>query len=164
MNIEEAYSYYVTYIFQPTKLDLLKEYNFSPAGSISSVDWEVFGAILTGQKKVSTGPDLKHYEVKSAVEKASFEYQYHLYGGSEKFAYDLAANQVFVSYNPSYANVEIRMAHGSMFEPYFTKWQSEYNDTIKSCLRFRRSIPYKAMVELTAPILTITHGKISSVL
>lgn len=161
MNIVPAYQYYSSFIYQPAKIDLLKQYNFSTAGAISSVDWELFGAILTDQQKVSQGPDLKHYEVKSAIEKASFEYQYHLYGGSEKFKQDLTANQVFICYASGYANVEVRMAPGEVFKDYFEKWEEEYHGAIKSGVRFRRSIPYKRMMESTDLVLRIINGNLN---
>lgn len=161
MNYERAYAYYESYIHRPHRLELLKEYNFSCAGSVSPVDWELFGAMLVNQKKVPFGPDLFHYEIKSTVEKSSVEYQYHLRNGTEKFEHDLVANQVFICYHPNYANVEIRMAHGSVFSDYFNAWQADFEKDIKSGVRFRRSIPYKTLIDRTQPILKIVDGKLA---
>lgn len=160
MNYDKAYAFYREHIYHPTKLELLKEYNFSSAGSVSPVDWELFGAILTNQKKVQYGPDLFHYEIKSTVEKSSVEYQYHLRNGTEKFEHDLVANQVFICYHPNYANVDVRMAHGSVFKDYFETWQTDFEKEIKSGVRFRRSIPYRTLIDRTQPILKIVDGNL----
>jgi len=161
MNYERAYAYYEGYIYRPARLELLKEYAFSPAGSVSPVDWELFGALLVDQKKVQFGPDLFHYEIKSTVEKSSVEYQYHLKNGTEKFKHDMVANQVFVCYHSDYANVDVRMAHGSVFSDYFKTWAVDFEKDIKSGVRFRRSIPYKTLIDRTQPILKIVDGKLA---
>jgi hypothetical protein len=63
----------------------LREYNIRIPGSISPQLWELFGAILTGDRGTGRyGADLNNYEVKSSIDGNSFEYQYHLKTGQGK--------------------------------------------------------------------------------
>lgn len=74
-NIPAAYNYYDKHINRQERFKLLEEYNLSIAGSIPNIDWELFGAILTGDKgRRGYGADLSLHEIKSAVLRNSFEY------------------------------------------------------------------------------------------
>ncbi len=72
---QEAYEFYRKYIYNEELINLLREYNIRIPGSISPQLWELFGAILTGDRGTgSYGADLTNYDVKSSTEGNSFEY------------------------------------------------------------------------------------------
>ena len=100
-NVKEAYDYYKKFVRNEERFQLLEKHNFKLAGCVPSVDWELFGSILTGdQGKDGYGSDLGKHEVKSAVEHASFEYQYHLNAGEHKLNEDMVVDHIFNSYSP----------------------------------------------------------------
>src|SRR5688500_9013678 len=81
-HLREAYEFYRKFIYNVEHQAVLKERGFNVAGSIASINWEVFASILTGDKgKGGYGSDLTNHEVKSGIEGSSFEYQYHLNAG-----------------------------------------------------------------------------------
>jgi hypothetical protein len=113
-HIQEAYDYYNKHINRQERFDLLKQYNLPVAGSIPNIDWELFGAILTGDKgKKGYGADLNQHEIKSAVSGNSFEYQYHLHGGESKLDEDMIVDHIFISYSSDYQNVVVRRVGGT---------------------------------------------------
>ena len=66
-RIDEVFQFYKEHICDEKKLDLLRSYNLKVTGSVSSVMWELFGAILTGRSSTGvTGADLSGWEIKSA--------------------------------------------------------------------------------------------------
>ena len=83
--IDTAYNFYARHIYDSEKIALLQEHNLKIPGSVPSVMWELFGALLTGRRGAgNTGADLLGWEVKSAKGTGSFEYQYHLNTGPGK--------------------------------------------------------------------------------
>ena len=48
-KIDDAFKFYKKHIYDEEKISLLKKYNLKIAGSVPSVLWELFGAILTGR-------------------------------------------------------------------------------------------------------------------
>ncbi|GFD67923.1 hypothetical protein [Alteromonas sp. KUL106] len=150
-NIDKAYDFYSKHIYDKEKIKLLREYNLKTAGFVPSVLWELFGALITGKKGTGlTGADLEGWEVKSSVERGSFEYQYHLNTGRPKLIEDCGVSHLFCSYSKDYKNVFVRMMTGEeLRESYFDKWLPEYelnyDRSIESTARrqrFRRSIPF----------------------
>ncbi|MEC4818257.1 MAG: hypothetical protein SAK29_34040 [Scytonema sp. PMC 1069.18] len=114
LRILEAYEFYRKFIYNEELINLLREYNIRIPGSISPQLWELFGAILTGDKGTGTyGADLSNYEVKSSIDGNSFEYQYHLRTGRDKLLKDMTVDHLFVSYSRDYRNVTVRQLGGN---------------------------------------------------
>jgi hypothetical protein len=80
-----------------------------------SSDWEVFASILVGDlgKKLAAGIDLSGYEVKSATEGGSYEYQYHKRGGKQKLRRDMEVGHLFFDHRNNLRHVDLRYAHGT---------------------------------------------------
>lgn len=159
-KIDDAYIIYTNHIYDEEKIALLKKHKLKVAGSVPSVMWELFCAVLTGRSGVgSKGADLAGWEVKSAKKGSSFEYQYHLNSGIGKLKEDYSVNHLFCSYSVSYADVVVRAIKGKdLADSFFKKWKPEYLENYDSSLpanmrrqRFRKNIPYNHVE---------THGKI----
>lgn len=164
--VNEAYNYYKTFIYQEERFRLLRQHNLPVTGSVPSRDWELFGAVLTGRQKTSTyGADLQDYEVKSAVQGNSFEYQYHFKGGLSKLDEDMKVDHIFISYSSDYKDVTVRLVKGEHLAPLFTGWRPELVKNYAGPnrkLRFRRSIPYSTVVRHGEIILQIVQGELQS--
>lgn len=163
-NIEEAYSFYKKFIYNPEHQALLAKHNLHVAGSIPSVDWELFGAILTGDDgKDGYGSDLNHFEIKSSVDGASFEYQYHLHGGKQKLAEDSKVGHIFISYSPDYKDVEVRLIKGKDLKDKFDSWKpgliANYDGPNRK-QRYRRSISFGTVKTKGSVILQVQDGKL----
>jgi len=161
LHVQAAFEYYNQHINRQERFKLLKEHKFSITGSVHSVDWELFGSILTGESgKSGYGSDLGTYEIKSAVERASFEYQYHLHGGQAKLKEDMLVNHIFISYSTNYANVNVRLIEGATLAPIFQEWEPRLIENYagaKPRQRFRKSIPYGFVAKSGAIIMTIEN-------
>lgn len=142
----------------------MREHKFSITGSIPSIDWELFGSILTGDSgKAGYGSDLGSYEVKSAKDRSSFEYQYYLHGGLTKLKEDMFVDHIFISYSPDYADVTVRLVQGAVLAPLFQRWEPALiinysGDSPKQ--RFRRSIPYGEVSKLGIIIMRIQASEL----
>lgn len=170
-KIDSAFNLYQKHIFDLEKINLLHKYNLKVAGSVSSVLWELFGAILTGKSGSGlTGSDLQGWEVKSSKIGGSYEYQYHLNSGAEKLNEDCRVNHLFCSYSEEYRDVIVRAIKGSdLAENFFQSWMPEYVRNYNSDLpardrrqRFRKSIPYGYIAQNAILILDIRDGCIIS--
>jgi hypothetical protein len=158
----EAHGFYQKFIHNEERQALLLEHGLKVAGSVHPVNWELFGAILTGDKsKGGYGSDLSQHEIKSATEGSSFEYQYHLHGGLKKLDDDMVVNHIFVSYSPDYKDVEVRMIPGASLKDKFSSWlpglKKNYEGP-KRKQRFRRSIPYGVVKKLGTLVMKISGG------
>ncbi len=101
----------------------MRQYNIRIPGSISPQLWELFGAILTGDRGTgSYGADLNNYEVKSSIDNNSFEYQYHLRTGRNKLLKDMAIDHLYVSYSRDYRTVIVRKLTGDFLREIFQSW------------------------------------------
>lgn len=163
-NIQEAYNYYNKHINRQERFDLLKQHTLSVAGSIPNIDWELFGAILTGDKgRQGYGADLDQHEIKSAVLGNSFEYQYHLYGGEAKLNEDMSVDHIFISYSPDYQNVAVRLIAGIELAPIFESWRSgliaNYTGENRK-QRYRKSIAYSTVIKKGAILMQIQDGQL----
>ena len=89
-----------------------------------SEDWEVFASILVRDTGTSTpaGLDLQGYEVKSALDGSSFEYQYHRMSWREKLKADRAAGHIFISHRDELRHVDVRYCDGEVLSGSFDKW------------------------------------------
>jgi len=125
LNINDAYQYYSEHINRAERFELLEEHQLPVAGSVPSIDWELFGSILTGSKGTpGYGADLENYEVKSATEGNSFEYQYHLHGGISKLEEDMQVDHIFISYSSNYRDVTVRLVKGEALAAEFESWRA----------------------------------------
>lgn len=158
-NIQRAYDYYRTHIYREDRFGLLKEYNLSISGSVPACDWELFGAILTGDKgKVGYGCDLGGHEVKSAKDGGSFEYQYHLNSGLIKLDEDKTVDHVFISYTPDYKNVTVRLVRGDVLATTFESWREGLKNNYLAEVRkqrYRKSVSYATVVDKGEVIMKI---------
>lgn len=163
-HIDDAYNFYRKFIYNTEHQAILHAHNFHIAGSIHSINWEVFASILTGDTgKGGYGSDLTNHEVKSSVGKNSFEYQYHLNGGRQKLADDMQVNHIFVSYSPNYENIEVRLVHGSDLRAIFERWLPgliENYEGENRRQRYRKSIPYGFVKQHGVLILETQQGQL----
>ncbi|MBH2007302.1 hypothetical protein I8H83_01730 [Candidatus Saccharibacteria bacterium] len=164
LNIEEAYDFYSKYVYNAEHQKLLSGHGFSTAGSIAPVNWEVFASILTGDLgKEGYGSDLNHFEVKSAVEKGSFEYQYHLNGGKTKLKDDMVVNHVFITYSRDYKNIEVRLVEGGVLKPIFESWApgliANYEGPNRK-QRYRKSIAFGFVKTNGIAVFRTSGGKL----
>ncbi len=103
-----------------------------------------------------------HYEVKLAIVRNSFEYQYHKSHGLEKLEADKSVDHIFIAYSPSYTDVEVWQVEGRKLIPSFNRWlpqlRKNYENPQKQ--RFRRSVTYNFVISQGICMLTIKNGKI----
>lgn len=166
-KIDDAYTLYKKHIYDEEKIGLLKKYNLKIAGSVPSVLWELFGAMLTGRVgQGTTGADLHGWEVKSAKAGGSYEYQYHLNTGAEKLAEDCSVNHLFCSYSETYKDVTVRAIKGQkLAASFFNAWMPEYGRNYDASVpasqrrqRFRKNISLGYVETHGKLILRIANG------
>ena len=160
--INDAYEYYRMDIYNERRLELLRRYNIAIPGSVSSRMWELFGAILTGRMgRGGPGLDLQDYEIKSSMDGASFEYQYHLNTGEAKLLEDIRANHIFISYSPDYRAMTVRTISGSVLAPLFQSWLPglrERYENAESNRRYRRNVPFGTIRTEGTIVMQIQEG------
>lgn len=163
---QEAHSFYKKFIldYSQDKSAVYKQYGFTLQGSIGSKDWEVFAAILMGDRARSgNGADLMNYEVKSALMGNSFEYQYHKNHGLDKLRDDQTVDHIFVARNNTYQDIQVWLVDRSKLISIFEKWlpelQQNYAATTRQ--RFRRSVTYNFVTTQGIRILEIKAGKLT---
>lgn len=168
-SIDRAFQFYTRHIFDEEKISLLEMHNLKVAGSVPSVLWELFGALLTERTGSGLiGADLQGWEVKSAKEGGSYEYQYHLNTGNSKLLEDCEVNHLFCMYSKTYENVIVRAMQGSNLADHFFKlWQPEYLknydvsiDKSQRRQRFRKSIPRGYVEKNGILVMEIKEGKL----
>ena len=168
-KIDDAFGFYSKHINDEEKFSLTRQHNLKIAGSVPSVLWEVFGAILTGRSGAgNTGADLVGWEVKSAKSPGSFEYQYHLNTGTEKLKEDCLVNHLFCSYSETYQDVSVKAIGGEeLAEHFFRRWMPQYEKNYGASVpanqrrqRFRKSISFGYVEEHGTTILKIKDGAI----
>ncbi len=163
-NIQAAYDFYRKFIYNEEHQALLTTNNFHIAGSVHPINWELFSAVLTGDKgKGGYGSDLNKYEVKSSVNKNSFEYQYHLRGGRTKLADDMKVNHIYISYSPDYKNIEVRLVPGEKLRDIFESWEDglikNYEGPNRR-QRYRKSISFGRVEKSGKLILKTEDGQL----
>jgi len=166
-KIDEAFRFYSRHIYDEEKIELLEKYSLKVAGSVPSVLWELFGALLTGRSGAgSTGADLVGWEVKSARQGGSYEYQYHLNTGAEKLKEDRVVNHLFCTYSKTYKDVSVRAIKGlDLADSFFDIWEPEYHSNYDSSApsserrqRFRKNVPFGYVEKNGVLILKIEEG------
>lgn len=160
----DAYDFYKKFIFNKEKQELLKGHGLHVAGSVPSVDWELFGSILTGDLgKKGYGSDLKEHEIKSAIDGASFEYQYHLHGGQQKLKEDMGVKHLFISYSPDYKNLDVRILPGEQLTERFSSWLPKLIENYSGPnhkQRYRKNVPFGFVKENGTLVMRIREGKV----
>lgn len=168
-SIDKAYELYVRHIYDEEKIRLLIEHKLKIAGSVPSVLWELFGAVLTERSGSGLiGSDLLGWEVKSAKEGGSYEYQYHLNTGGDKLKDDCEVNHLFCTYSETYKDVAVRVMRGEdLADKYFKFWEPEYLKNYDASVhrsqrrqRFRRSISFGYIDTHGVLVLQIKNGKL----
>jgi hypothetical protein len=148
LDLEKGLMFFHAYMYGPLqgKLRLYEARDVSPTTVASPSDWEVFASILVGDPgtKSQAGIDLLGYEVKSAKQGSSFEYQYHRDSWQEKLQRDGEVGHLFFSHTDNLNLVELRYADGVALAPiYFNPWKLNCPyPTNPSRQRYRESISY----------------------
>lgn len=168
-NYFEAFAFYRAYILDPyhVKLGIRQDYQFKKS-TVSSGDWELFGAILTGQIKSNQtyGHDLDQFEVKSAVDRKGFEYQYHRNTGEAKLQSEPLISHLFVSYSNHYLDVDVRVVDGAELKDLFEGWLPGLLKAYKNknrnddAQRYRKKVPYRTVVSKGVVVFKIRNGKV----
>jgi hypothetical protein len=166
-HVQQAHDFYRKFIYNEELQTLLQKHHKHVAGSVPSIYWELFGAILTGDKgKEGYGSDLEHHEIKSSVQGASFEYQYHLHGGRQKLLDDTKVDHVFVSYSPDYKDIDVRLVKGSVLKERFDSWMpglvTNYEGEARR-QRYRKNIPYGLVVRSGELMMQVRQGELVAV-
>ena len=161
MYIKYAFEYYVEFILNKKRFNLLNKYNFNINGSVHSIDWEIFCAILFDSEKDKLS-DLKHYEIKSACKGNSFEYQYHKNKGIDKLINDNKVNHIYITYDNNYKNIDVYILNFNIMKHIIKKWRCKFTKNYKiGKQRYRKSISYKFMKSNSTCILKIRDGKLA---
>jgi hypothetical protein len=163
LEFEKALMFFHAYMYGPLqgKLRLYAARQVRSAGTAMSSDWEVFASILLKDvgKKLSAGIDLTNYEVKSAMDRSSYEYQYHKNTGKDKLVSDMKVGHLFFAHSNNLRKVDLRYAHGSQMKAFFAKWLDEYPDPYPQ--RYRKNIPFGWVEKNTTLLMTLTDGEVT---
>jgi hypothetical protein len=169
LDIENGFKFYKEFILgqSQNKQKIYESYGFTMQGSVASIDWEVFAAILLkDRKKPGNGADLEKHEVKSAIDRSAFEYQYHKHHGLDKLTDDKLVDHIFISYSSNYKNVEVWRVKAESIKAIFESWEpllrSNYNPSNDNIIRqrFRRSVTYKFVRQYGLCLFKIKDGVI----
>ena len=163
INVPAAYLFYKQFIldYSQNKSAIYEQYGFTLQGSVGSKDWEVFAAILMGDRaSPGDGADLENYEVKSALIGNSFEYQYHRNRGLEKLQDERAVDYLFVSRSNTYRDVEVWLIDRAELLTTFDKWLPELQENYRTASRqrFRRSVTYRFVTSHGIKLMGIKNG------
>ena len=128
LDVQGALIYFHAYMYGPYRgrARLFRLRGLEPR-MVMSEDWEIFASILLKSmgSPSRSGPDLGEYEVKSAVDGGSFEYQYHRNSWENKLAADSQAGHVFIWHRDELAHVEVWFCEGSALKEQLDKWRAE---------------------------------------
>ncbi len=162
LDVYMAMVYFHAYMYGPLqgKVRLYKDRGIRTRVAMSE-DWEVFASILVRNVGTSTaaGLDLEGYEVKSAKDGGSFEYQYHKNSWKEKLDADRSAGHIFISHRDELRQVAVRYCDGNRLAEFFNRWETEGPYSHPTEQRFRRAIPYGWVRENATLILQIEDGE-----
>jgi hypothetical protein len=163
LEFEKALMFFHAYMYGPLqgKLRLYTARGVRSPGAAASSDWEVFASILVRDvgKKLAAGVDLAGFEVKSAANGGSYEYQYHKRTGKQKLLDDMKVGHLFFDHRNDLGNVDLRYVHGSQMKDFFSKWLKEYPDPYPQ--RYRKNIPFKWVKENGKLLMTLTNGEVT---
>lgn len=163
LEFEKALMFFHAYMYGPLqgKLRLYDARGVSPGGVAASSDWEVFASILVRDlgTKLGAGIDLINYEVKSAMEGGSYEYQYHKNTGKQKLKKDMDVGHLFFDHSDNLRHIDLRYAHGSwMKEKFFSAWLREFPTPYPQ--RYRKNVPFTWVNENGVLLMTLKNGEV----
>lgn len=168
LDLEKGLMFFHAYMYGPLqgKLRLYEARDVSPTTVASPSDWEVFASILVGDPgtKSQAGIDLLGYEVKSAKQGSSFEYQYHRDSWEDKLQRDGEVGHLFFSHADNLRIVDLYYANGVDLAPlYFEHWAAEspYGSD-RPPLRYRKSIPYGWVKTNGRLLMTLRDGEVEN--
>ena len=154
--------FFHAYMYGPLqgKLRLYSARAVRAPGAAMSSDWEVFASILVRDvgKKLLAGVDLSQYEVKSAFDGASYEYQYHKNTGKKKLRTDAQVGHLFFDHRDNLRHVDLRYAHGSSMKEFFAKWLKDYPDPYPQ--RYRKNISFNWVKNNGILLMTLADGEV----
>jgi hypothetical protein len=163
LDFEKALMFFHAYMYGPLqgKLRLYEARDVRATGAAMSSDWEVFASILLRDpgKKRAAGIDLSQYEVKSALDGGSYEYQYHKNTGEEKLRKDMEVGHLFFDHRDNLRHVDLRYAHGSWMILFFKKWLEDYPDPYPQ--RYRKNIPFNWVKQNGLLLMTLKKGEVT---
>jgi hypothetical protein len=163
LDFEKSLMFFHAYMYGPLqgKLRLYGARKIPPGSIAMSSDWEVFASMLVKDlgRKLGAGIDLANYEVKSAKQGASYEYQYHKNTGLDKLGKDAKVGHLFFEYFENLKEVHLRYLHGSNMEEYFKKWKDDYPDPYPQ--RYRKNIPFGFVREKGTLLMTLVDGEVT---
>lgn len=168
-DIEKVYQVYRNHVYDTDRIQLLEEHNLKVSGSVPSVIWELLGSILTNRVGTgNTGADLDGWEVKSACDGGSYEYQYHLNTGLAKLEEDCIVNHLFFSYSSGYKDVVVKAMRGpdiasDFFEVWKPQYLQNYDHNVEASQRrqrFRRAISNGYVRQNGLDVLEIRDGQL----
>lgn len=162
LDFEKSLMFFHAYMYGPLqgKLRLYGARKIPPGSIAMSSDWEVFASMLVKDlgRKFGAGIDLANYEVKSAKQGASYEYQYHKNTGLDKLAKDAKVGHLFFEYLDNLKEVHLRYLHGSTLAVFFQKWKDEYPDPYPQ--RYRKNVPYGFVRDNGTLLMTLVDGEV----
>jgi len=163
LDFEKSLMFFHAYMYGPLqgKLRLYGARRIPPGSIAMSSDWEVFASMLVKDlgRKFGAGIDLANYEVKSAKQGASYEYQYHRNTGLDKLAKDAKVGHLFFEYFENLKEVHLRYLHGSKMREFFEKWREQYPDPYPQ--RYRKNVPYGFVKENGTLLMTLIDGEVA---
>ena len=166
LDFERALMFFHAYMYGPLqgKLRLYRARNVAPRAVASPTDWEVFASMLLRQPGTLShaGVDLLGYEVKSAQEGSSFEYQYHRDSWEEKFQRDMEAGHLLFSHRDYLRSVRLYYADGKEIKTaFFEPWRNGCPyATDPAAQRYRRSIPFGWVTSHGQLVMELRDGEV----
>lgn len=162
LDFEKALMFFHAYMFGPLqgKLRLYRARDVHTAGKVQSSDWEVFASILVKDvgTKLTRGVDLSKYEVKSAENGGSYEYQYHRNTGKTKLRSDMKVGHLFFDHSDNLKHVDLRYIPGGSLRQFFQEWLREYPDPYPQ--RYRKNIPFSHVKQNGILLMTLINGEV----
>ena len=162
LDFEKALMFFHAYMYGPLqgKLRLYRARGVHSAGKALSSDWEVFASILVKDvgTKLTKGVDLSSYEVKSAEDGGSYEYQYHKNTGKEKLRHDLSVGHLFFDHGDNLKKVDLRYVSGKSMTNFLMTWLKEYPVPYRQ--RYRRSVSFGWVKENGLLLMSLRDGEI----
>lgn len=148
LDFEKALMFFHAYMYGPLqgKLRLYAARGVHSTVKAQSSDWEVFASILVRDvgAKLTRGVDLKSFEVKSAENGGSYEYQYHKITGRDKLQHDVEAGHLFFDHTDNLRKVDLRYVSGfdlkhDFFEPWLREFRIHTGSAIGEAFRLAGS-------------------------
>lgn len=163
LDFEKALMFFHAYMYGPLqgKLRLYAARGVHSTVKAQSSDWEVFASILVRDvgAKLTRGVDLKSFEVKSAENGGSYEYQYHKITGRDKLQHDVEAGHLFFDHTDNLRKVDLRYVSGfDLKHDFFEPWLREFPNPYRQ--RYRRGIPFGWVKRYGLLLMSLRNGEV----